>query len=245
MKNIILSFIIIFIITGCGSAPKKDSKPLKINISYDGTNDEAYENLLLYIAEKDMSLEEIGKRYNISHFDIMKINSMNDEKIKKGDKVYIPFVFTDTELFYPFKDTMRIDISSPYGMRNHPVYEKFKFHAGVDLRVPLNTEILACGDGIVQFAGPKGAYGNYIEIAHEGGYITAYSHMNSICVRVNDVVKKGDIIGYAGKTGNATGVHLHLEVKKNGKNLNPAFYIKELKMNIVFDMINGVLEKEE
>ena len=60
MKNIILSFIIIFIISGCGSAPKKDSKPLKINISYDGTNDEAYENLLLYIAEKDMSVDIIS-----------------------------------------------------------------------------------------------------------------------------------------------------------------------------------------
>ncbi len=124
-------------------------------------------------------------------------------------------------------------------------HEKHKFHSGVDIRVPLNTEIRACEEGIVEFAGYKGAYGNYIVIVHKDGYTSAYSHMNSITVTDGELIEKGEVIGYAGRSGNATGVHLHFELMKNGKFLNPVYYVKELKMGIIADIISGILKKAD
>ncbi|MFV0626996.1 MAG: peptidoglycan DD-metalloendopeptidase family protein [Alphaproteobacteria bacterium] len=114
-------------------------------------------------------------------------------------------------------------ISSPFGRRRHPIYKDTRIHWGVDYAAPRGTAIFAAGDGVVQVAKYNGGYGNYIKIRHNSEYSTAYGHMQSFAkgVRSGTRVKQGQIIGYVGNTGRSTGAHLHYEVVKNGKRVNP------------------------
>lgn len=113
--------------------------------------------------------------------------------------------------------------SSSYGWRNHPILMARIFHSGVDLAIAKGTPIVAGGDGVITQLGRKGAYGKYIRIRHANGYQTAYGHMNGYKtgLKVGSKVKRGDVIGYVGQTGRATGPHVHYEVWKNGKTVNP------------------------
>ena len=114
-------------------------------------------------------------------------------------------------------------ISSPFGKRRHPIKKKVIVHWGVDYAAPRGTAIYAGGDGVVQKAGWNGGYGNYVKIRHNSEYSTAYGHMQKIAkgIRPGTRVKQGQIIGYVGSTGLSTGPHLHYEVVKNGKRVNP------------------------
>lgn len=200
---------------------------------------------LSYIAMREENIAEIGKKYNISPFDIMSVNNMESEKVEAGEKVFIPYIYSDEEFILPLGEGVKLEVSSPYGMRNHPVNGKFKFHSGIDLRMPLNSPIVAAKDGEVVLSGYNGDYGNCVIIQHEGGFKTLYGHMNSINVSKGDSIKAGELVGYAGRTGNSTGVHLHFEIIEEGSYKNPVFYVKELKMNLVADMLDLVLKKEK
>ncbi|MGN1063502.1 MAG: peptidoglycan DD-metalloendopeptidase family protein [Alphaproteobacteria bacterium] len=114
-------------------------------------------------------------------------------------------------------------LSSPYGWRSHPILMARIFHSGVDLACPMNTPIIAAGDGVITQLGRKGAYGKYIRIRHANGYQTAYGHLNGYKsgLKTGSQVKRGDVIGYVGQTGRATGPHVHFEVWKNNKTVNP------------------------
>lgn len=114
-------------------------------------------------------------------------------------------------------------ISSGFGRRRHPILGYSKMHAGVDFAAPTGTPIKASGDGVVEKAGWAGSYGRYIRIKHGGGYKTAYAHMRRIAkgVRAGKRVRQGQIIGYVGSSGRSTGPHLHYEVLKGGKQINP------------------------
>ncbi|MCF8495774.1 MAG: peptidoglycan DD-metalloendopeptidase family protein [Alphaproteobacteria bacterium] len=115
-------------------------------------------------------------------------------------------------------------VSSGFGMRRHPVLGYTKMHKGVDFAAPTGTPIYAAGDGKVEFVGRKNGYGNYISLAHNKGLKTAYGHMHGFArgLRVGQRVKQGDIIGYVGSTGRATGPHLHFEVVQAGVQVNPS-----------------------
>lgn len=119
------------------------------------------------------------------------------------------------------KPTKYVRISSPYGMRVHPISGVKKMHNGVDLAAPQMTPIYATASGIVTYAGSNGGYGNFIKINHENGYKTAYAHLHRINVDNQQRVKKGDLIGYVGSTGLSTGNHLHYEVLFNDKRIDP------------------------
>lgn len=114
-------------------------------------------------------------------------------------------------------------ISSNFGLRKHPILGFTKMHNGVDFPAPIGTPIFAAGDGLVHESGRKGAYGNYVKIRHNGTYSTAYAHLSRFPknIRPGAKVKQGDIIGYVGTTGRSTGPHLHYEVIRNGKHINP------------------------
>ncbi len=114
-------------------------------------------------------------------------------------------------------------MSSGYGMRRHPVLGYNKMHKGVDFAAPRGTPIYAAGNGTIEKAGRQGGYGNYIRIRHSNGLKTAYAHMRKFAkgMKAGKSVKQGDIIGYVGTTGRSTGPHLHFEVLKNGKQVNP------------------------
>lgn len=115
-------------------------------------------------------------------------------------------------------------ISSGFGMRNHPILGYSKMHRGVDFAAPQGTPIFAAGDGVVQVAGTKSGYGNYVSLKHNATYTTAYAHMSKIAnnIRNGAKVKQGQVIGYVGSTGMATGPHLHYEVLVSGTQVNPS-----------------------
>lgn len=112
-------------------------------------------------------------------------------------------------------------ISSKFGYRIHPISKTLKFHSGVDIPAPKNTDVLASDDGIVIYANNANGYGNLVKIEHFDGKITVYAHNNSILVKEGDIVKKGQVISKVGSTGNSTGNHLHFEVIVNDELQNP------------------------
>ena len=112
-----------------------------------------------------------------------------------------------------------VDVSSPVG------YRSGRLHAGIDLRAPRGTRIRASSQGRVTFSGWKKGYGKIVIIAHAGGCETAYAHNNRNLVSVGQQVKKGTVIASMGRTGNATGYHLHFELRRRGRALNPTRYL--------------------
>jgi murein DD-endopeptidase MepM/ murein hydrolase activator NlpD len=107
--------------------------------------------------------------------------------------------------------------------RFHPIHQTWRAHKGVDYGAPVGTRIKATGDGIVEFVGKRGGYGNLVVIRHQGRYTTHYGHLNGFAagIRKGQRVSQGDIIGYVGKTGWATGPHLHYEFRINDVHQNP------------------------
>ncbi len=107
--------------------------------------------------------------------------------------------------------------------RYHPVLQEWRAHRGVDYAAPIGTPIRAIADARVQFVGSKGGYGNLVELKHSGAYSTAYGHMSRFAkgLRQGSQVKQGQVIGYVGQTGLATGPHLHYEFRINGEQRDP------------------------
>lgn len=116
-------------------------------------------------------------------------------------------------------------ISSKFGYRTHPVYKTKKFHGGIDLAAPKNTPVYSVKAGVVIHSGFVRGYGNYIIVEHEDGYKSAYAHLNTIKVKKGNQVTEGFVIGSVGKTGTATGYHLHFELIKSNKKIDPNFLI--------------------
>ena len=114
-------------------------------------------------------------------------------------------------------------ISSRFGLRHHPVLRFTRLHAGVDFAAPPGTPILAAGDGRVVEAGPNGGYGRWVKISHDGGLATGYAHMSRIApgVRRSARVRQGQVIGFVGSTGLSTGPHLHFELHRAGRPVDP------------------------
>ena len=112
-------------------------------------------------------------------------------------------------------------VSSRYGMRRHPILHTARFHRGVDLKAASGTPIRAPSDGRVTYAGWSGGYGRQVRLGHQDGLTTSFSHMSRIAAARGAVVRRGDIIGYVGSSGLSTGPHLHYEVLKNGRPVNP------------------------
>ncbi|MDH3319007.1 MAG: peptidoglycan DD-metalloendopeptidase family protein [Betaproteobacteria bacterium] len=114
-------------------------------------------------------------------------------------------------------------ISSGFGMRRHPFQRSWRAHTGVDYAAPTGTRIRAAGDGRVEFAGFKGGYGNAVILRHRGQYSTLYGHLSRVApgMRRGTRVAQGDIVGYVGSTGWATGPHLHYEFQVAGRARNP------------------------
>ena len=112
-------------------------------------------------------------------------------------------------------------LTSGFGSRFHPVLGSARFHKGVDLAAPSGTPIVAAADGRIVSAGWHGGYGRQVAIAHGGGVQSSYSHMSRIAASAGEAVRRGQVIGYVGSTGLSTGPHLHYEVYKNGRPVNP------------------------
>jgi murein DD-endopeptidase MepM/ murein hydrolase activator NlpD len=125
----------------------------------------------------------------------------------------------------PVKNTDLKRISSYYGLRIDPIYKVEKFHAGLDFSAPKGTSVFATGDGVVlKTRKSRRGYGNTIEIDHGYGYKTFYAHNSEILVKKGQKVIRGQIIAKVGNTGKSTAPHLHYEVRKNKRAVNPIYY---------------------
>ncbi len=118
-------------------------------------------------------------------------------------------------------------VSSPFGMRHHPVTGVRKFHTGLDIRAPMGTPVKATANGIVSFSGWTSGSGHIVVIEHGHGFSTAYAHNKENFVKVGQTVKKGEMIASSGSSGISTGPHLHYEVWKSGKQIDPGKFLKD------------------
>ncbi len=119
------------------------------------------------------------------------------------------------------------DLSSEFGMRNHPIYKKKMMHLGIDIKLPVGTPILSTSGGIVsKVERAKKGYGYLIVIQHDEIYETKYAQLSEIKVEVGQKVNKGQVIALSGNSGTSTGPHLHYEVLKNGKAVDPKPYLQ-------------------
>ena len=116
-------------------------------------------------------------------------------------------------------------MSSPFGRRVDPIRGGMAWHGGVDFAGPAGSDVLAVAGGVVTWAGERYGYGHLVEITHANGFVTRYGHNETLEVSVGDTVRKGDVIAAMGSTGRSTGPHVHFEVLKDGKRVNPARYV--------------------
>ena len=145
----------------------------------------------------------------------------------------------------PIKNDDLNRIASGFGIRTDPFDKSRKMHSGIDFSAPKNTPVYAASNGIIQRADNRAiGYGKHIRIDHGFGYLTLYAHLNSYNVKRGQNVKKGDIIGFVGNTGRSKGVHLHYEVHKNGKKVNPVNYFYSNLSPQEFDEILKISSQE-
>ena len=162
------------------------------------------------------SLDRVSSLQQLSY---KKINNYVDANLDKILK--IPFA-------YPV-DVLKCKFTSGFGMRDHPIRNRKIMHEGHDF-APLEdywkTKVHATADGVVKKSGSHPTYGNYVEIDHGNGVITAYAHLRKIGWRVTKgkKIKRGQFLGYMGDSGLSKGVHLHYEIKKHGKAVDPSEY---------------------
>jgi murein DD-endopeptidase MepM/ murein hydrolase activator NlpD len=116
-------------------------------------------------------------------------------------------------------------MSSAYGMRADPFHGDQRWHGGVDFAGKKGSEVVAVASGVVTWSGKRSGYGKMIEINHSDGYVTRYAHNDENLVTLGSVVKKGQQIARMGSSGRSTGPHVHFEVYKNGRTVDPASYI--------------------
>jgi len=178
------------------------------------------------------NLATIARQYRTSISDILSHNTLSNSSLKSGQQVNVPVnkkfyrvmqvtsrrADVSTRMSMP----VRGRISDSYGWRNHPVYRKRLFHAGIDLSAPRGSQISAAMAGTVVYAGWLSGYGKLVVIRHANGLSTRYGHCSSIRVRRGQTVKAGQSIAGVGATGVATGNHLHFEVRRNGRTVNPS-----------------------
>lgn len=145
--------------------------------------------------------------------------SLRKKIIKKTRSSFLP-----KGLKKNFKAPLKkVRISSRYGRRFHPILRKKCFHKGVDLCAKRGTPVHACQSGVIKERKRCASYGNCVVIDHGNGYSTLYAHLHSIKskIKVGSKIERGEILGSVGSTGRSTAPHLHLELRKDGKHINP------------------------
>jgi murein DD-endopeptidase MepM/ murein hydrolase activator NlpD len=117
-------------------------------------------------------------------------------------------------------------ISSVFGWRNDPMSGKRAFHEGIDFAARANSEVSAVAAGVVVWSGSRWGFGNAVEVNHGNGYSTLYAHNKKNLVKVGETVKKGQVLALLGSTGRSSGPHVHFEVRRNGKAVNPLKFVR-------------------
>ena len=176
---------------------------------------------------KNDSIFKIAKRYGVVWEDITDVNNLETSVIVVGQKLFVPnstlTSFEKNEYFgdeYHWPLNSR-QITSKFGPRSDPITGVTDFHTGLDIKDKLGSEVRAIKDGVVSYIGFNKIYGNYVEVKHNSDMISIYAHLNRVTVKKGSKVNQGEQIGKVGSTGRSTGPHLHLEIRKNGKLVDP------------------------
>jgi murein DD-endopeptidase MepM/ murein hydrolase activator NlpD len=172
------------------------------------------ENELVY--SLNSTLNSISSRISFQEKSYSDIEGMIRNKEK---------LLASTPAIQPVNNKDLNRVASGFGNRIDPVYKTMKFHAGLDFSCPQGTPIYATADGRVTTSGNLGnGFGNHVVINHGYGYETLYGHMVRVKARNGQVVKRGEVIGWVGSSGKSTGPHLHYEVHKGGRPLDPIYF---------------------
>lgn len=172
------------------------------------------------------SIQEQKEEYVKAIDELEEVQQELDAFIKELQKKHYVAYMGSGKMGWPVPGYSRI--SSAFGSRIHPIFRVKRFHSAIDIPAPKGTPIRASETGKVIYKGYKGGYGNAIILDHGGNISTQYSHMDKFAANlgINDLVKKGDIIGYVGSSGWSTGPHLDFTVRVSGVPKNPTIYVK-------------------
>jgi murein DD-endopeptidase MepM/ murein hydrolase activator NlpD len=187
--------------------------------------DEAEFRQLLSYGSKDEVLENVDTAFRGS----LDIPDLIEELERTNDSVPEIKDFLrdqkDEYLATPKGDPASGRITSPYGKRKDPFSGEITFHSGIDISSSLGSPVRATADGVVSYAGRTQESGNIVILEHGFGFTTIYAHNKSNTVKNRQRVRRGDIIGYVGSTGKSTGPHVHYEVRKDGRAVDPRDYV--------------------
>ena len=201
----------------------------KIGNASTGTEvDEKITNRLLEVERKLIDMQELLKKKGIKKKlsvggDYIPADRLSDE--------YLDAINKDIENLskvfrvYPIGKPAHGLISSAYGYRKDPFHKRKAFHSGIDFDSNHGVSVKSTADGVVERAGWYKGYGKCVIIRHENGYKTLYGHLSRISVKRGQKIESGEVIGRVGSTGRSTGPHLHYEILKNGKRINPKKYL--------------------
>ncbi|WP_319370710.1 M23 family metallopeptidase [uncultured Ilyobacter sp.] len=190
-----------------------------------------------HIVKPGETLYRLSVWYNTPVKYLRQYNNLSDNTIYVGQKIYLDsdILEDDIQTFkvvsrdFDISPTLKSfkwplkskEITSDFGVRVHPITGKETTHEGVDLRAKMNTPVYAPYSGIVTYAGWMSGYGKVVVIDHGNGYQSRYAHLNRWMVKDRQEISKGEIIGKTGNTGLSTGPHLHYEIRKNDKPIDP------------------------
>lgn len=211
----------------------KENKRLKSGIFLNIPNQDGR----VVIVEKNDSVYKLSERYGISWKSISDVNNLNSENLEPGTKLFIPgsrMTKTEKQRFEntnPINNNLyqwplRGKISSYFGQRIDPFTGAFSYHTGIDIKNDLGNPVKVINSGIVIDTNYNDIYGNYIIIKHSNGITSKYCHLSKILVQKYDNIIKDKIIAEVGSTGRSTGAHLHLEIRKYGKLIDPIKFLK-------------------
>jgi murein DD-endopeptidase MepM/ murein hydrolase activator NlpD len=185
---------------------------------------------IFYKISPGETIEDIAKKFNVSVEDIININELTDEAFEEGKDIFIPKgkLPLEEKRNYLGRFIMPVfgKITSGFRIRKNPITGRKEKHTGIDIACPIFTPVKSAETGRVIFAGEYGGYGKMIIISHYAGYSTRYAHLSKINVSYGEYVKQGQIIGLVGDSGITTGPHLHFELRKYGKPINPFYMLK-------------------
>lgn len=183
---------------------------------------------IIFNNKKLLTIEQLAKKFQVGMSYIKKINGIE----KTRQYLFIPCgkvtnlersLFLGTGFASPIFTGRK---SSGFGRRIDPINKKVAFHSGMDIACRVGTPVKAARRGQVVFTGTRGGYGKLIILKHTHDYYSYYGHLSRIKVKEGSVIERGSQIGLSGNTGRTTGPHLHFEVRKRSKPVNPGFFLK-------------------
>ncbi|MDR2343720.1 MAG: M23 family metallopeptidase [Spirochaetaceae bacterium] len=181
---------------------------------------------IMHKVSRDETLDGIAGKYKVSTAAIVTANELFSERVNVGTEIFIPNAKLDSTRLQEINGDLFIwpvrgRITSGYGYRKNPITGLRSFHSGIDISANTGVPIKAAMAGRVISTGYSDIFGYYVVISHHSNYRTLYCHMSVIRTEAGAYVRMADIIGNVGSTGQSTGSHLHFQVYKNGRTVNP------------------------